>query len=305
MHSAMLYIKLKPKKYFFEPGSIAMIQLRGVYPERSRRIALFKLLFSNGHSGNYFTNAAFKKVVSFLFILFTINQGFAQTDTTVIDSVVSQVSTTSDTASEFDRIDNVSSIQARSIPDSTIQKLKSDDDYWYVNTVPPRQKQKEEKPSGGETIFQKAWFSNLVWFLIVGSFVVILIWFLASSNIKLFRKRDVSIVNDDLQITEENIFSLDYEKEIQKAVNDNNYRLAIRLWYLRILKEMADKNIIQYKHERTNRDYLDQLNDTSYYNGFFRLTRNFEYSWYGQFPLQADTFQLLQKDFQTFKQQLP
>jgi hypothetical protein len=298
MRRTILYIKSKSKKFFFEPGTIANVNVP------SGLGGLFRALFSTGHYGNYFTNAPFKKIIFSLFILFAINQSFAQTDTTIIDTVVSQVSTTTDTTSEFDKIDNVSSIHARSIPDSTIQKLKSDGDYWYINTVPPRQKQKEEKPSGGESIFEKAWFSNLVWFLIVGSFVAILIWFLSSSNIKLFRKRDVSIVDEDLEITEENIFSLNYEKEIHKAISDQNYRLAIRLWYLSVLKEMADKNIIQYKHERTNRDYLDQLDDTSYYNGFFRLTRNFEYSWYGQFPLQADTFQLLQKDFQTFKQQL-
>ncbi|MGN6163125.1 MAG: hypothetical protein ACTHOF_01160 [Flavisolibacter sp.] len=244
------------------------------------------------------------KVIFCLLVFFINEAGFAQTDTPVVDTIISQVSTTADTLSEFSKVNNASAVQARPIADSIIQKLKSDDDYWYVNTVPPRQKKVEEKSSGGESIFEKAWFSNLVWFLIVGSFVAILIWFLASSNIKLFRKRDVAIVDEDLEITEENIFSLDYEKEIHKAISDQNYRLAIRLWYLNILKEMADKNIIQYQHEKTNRDYLDQLDHTHYYDGFFRLTRNFEYSWYGQFPLQADGFQLLQKDFQTFKQQL-
>ena len=162
--------------------------------------------------------AGLYKIVFCLFVLFINKTGFAQTDTPVVDTIISQVSTTADTLSEFSKVDNLSAVQARSIPESTIQKLKSDDDYWYVNTVPPRQKKKEEKPSGGESIFEKAWFSNLVWFLIVGSFVAILIWFLASSNIKLFRKRDVSIVDEDLEITEENIFSLDYEKEINKTI---------------------------------------------------------------------------------------
>jgi hypothetical protein len=46
------------------------------------------------------------------------------------------------------------------------------------------------------------------------------------------------------------------------------------------------------------------LYETPYHKNFFRLTRNFEYTWYGKFPLSPDVFALLQKDFVNFKQQL-
>ena len=95
-----------------------------------------------------------------------------------------------------------------------------------------------------------------------------------------------------------------YEREIKKAVDNKNYRLAIRLWYLLTLKESADRNIIDYRHEKTDSDYVNSLYGSSYYHNFFRLTRNFEYTWYGQFSISPETYNLLQADFSKFKNSL-
>lgn len=102
----------------------------------------------------------------------------------------------------------------------------------------------------------------------------------------------------------EDIFEMNFEKEIQKAVAEKNFRLAVRLLYLRTLRDLSDKNLISYTHEKTNADYLFQLAGTSYYKSFFRLTRDFEYTWYGQFELSQENFSFIQNDFSSFKQQL-
>ena len=99
----------------------------------------------------------------------------------------------------------------------------------------------------------------------------------------------------------DDIFSIQYEREIKKAVDNKNYRLAIRLWYLLTLKELADRNIIDYRHEKTDSDYVNSLYGSSYYHNFFRLTRNFEYTWYGQFDLSGEAFAMMQNDFSNFK----
>jgi len=70
--------------------------------------------------------------------------------------------------------------------------------------------------------------------------------------------------------------------------------------FLQMLKTMSGKNIIQYKQDRTNFDYLLQLRDTKHYHDFFRLTRNYEYSWYGNFPVSDEAWQLIKNDFEKF-----
>ena len=74
--------------------------------------------------------------------------------------------------------------------------------------------------------------------------------------------------------------------------------------FLRILKNLSDKKIIQYKQDRTNFDYLLQLHSTKYYADFFRLTRNYEYSWYGQFDIEPEKFSIIKNDFENFDRNL-
>jgi hypothetical protein len=254
-----------------------------------------------------FTHRAGGFVAFFLLLVFFTTKTFAQEQigpVTDDDSVILSVQYDEDSETLFNLISDTAAIQGRSVPDSIVKKMQADGDYWYVNIVPERQKQKQIKITQEQKWYQKDWFANLLWFLIIGSFVAILIWFLASSNIKLFRKRPAAISSDGSEITEETIFSFQYAKEIKQAIADQNYRLAIRLWYLRTLKDLAEQNIIQYKQDKTNSDYVNELHETPYYKNFFGLTRNFEYTWYGKFHLSPDAFALLQKDFVNFKQQL-
>jgi hypothetical protein len=64
---------------------------------------------------------------------------------------------------------------------------------------------------------------------------------------------------------------------------------------------MSEKGIIDYKQTRTNNDYVMQLYGTTYYKDFSKLTRHFEYTWYGQFPLSEEGFASMRNDFDTFK----
>jgi hypothetical protein len=98
----------------------------------------------------------------------------------------------------------------------------------------------------------------------------------------------------------EDIFAINYQKEIDKAAAAKNYRLAIRLMFLRLLKTMSEQNVIQYKQDRTNFDYLTQLMNTRLYNDFFRITRNYEYVWYGKLSVSDETYAVIKKDFDQF-----
>src|SRR5205085_92934 len=105
----------------------------------------------------------------------------------------------------------------------------------------------------------------------------VIIWYLASGNIRLFRRSSVKLNSEKEEPADEDIFTLNFDIELQSAIAGQNYRSAVRLLYLRTLKELSDHNIIDYRNGSTNRDYLIQLYNTPYYQDFFRLTRSFEY----------------------------
>jgi hypothetical protein len=261
----------------------------------------------------------------FLLIACFSFKGFTQeiiTDTTLVPPPIQTV--------EEDNFDKATGqtepVQFRTIPDTTVNRVRKDEDYWYANLPTSKKnngKAKAENTESGkhggssgsaknekddtetESVFERGWFNVLFWVIIVGGFAGALLWYLSSTNIRLFRKAPAAIDTQEEEAVSEDIFELDYNKQIDAAVRSQNYRLATRLMYLQTLKELADRELIQYKKEKTNSDYLFQLSGTKYYKDFFRLTRDFEYTWYGDFQLNQEAFTIVQKNFTTFKQQMP
>jgi hypothetical protein len=253
-----------------------------------------------------------KLLLVFTFILLCLH-GFSQdeypdsvayADTTVVkDSGYTSVA--DETSAKFDSLSlyDIPSFYTYEIPDSALQNLKSDEAFWYVNKVPKRQKPPELDPNKKypEPFYLQNWFRTLLWIVIVGAFIAVLIWFLIASDVKLFRRKAAVLQSPEDIAINEDIFSINYEQELEKAIADQNYRLGVRLMYLHILRLFSEKNIIQYKIERTNSDYLLQLYNTSYYKDFFRLTRNFEYVWYGKFDISSAAFEMIRQDHTKIK----
>lgn len=100
----------------------------------------------------------------------------------------------------------------------------------------------------------------------------------------------------------ENIHEIDFETEMEEAIRVRNFRLAVRLLYLSCLKNLNDQNIISWQIEKTNNAYINEIPDGSRKQSFRLLTKQFEYVWYGDFPIDLDSFENIQSLFQQFKQ---
>jgi hypothetical protein len=198
------------------------------------------------------------------------------------------------------------SVLQRKLSDSLVKKMQADKDFWYANASFEKEKKKEQ--NSGRSFYvplgQRAWFQTLVWLVIIGGFAAFLMIYLTGSNVGLFRKKNVVTKDDEEEGITEDIFAINYQKEIDKAAMQGNYRLAVRLMYLRLLKNMSEKNIIQYKQDKTNFDYLLQLHPTKHYNSFFRITRNYEYSWYGKFDVSEQAYSVISSEFDQFDREL-
>jgi len=243
----------------------------------------------------------------FLFICFSTN---AQ-DTTVADTIVAET----DSAISIDQADTdyehqnyfenkstpADTIALRQVPGNIIDSLKKDDAFWYANHVFEKKEVKERNFTARKPPLQ--WINMTTLLVIVVLFLALLAWYLFQNNI-VGRNRSITAEKIREDITSENIFDINYQGEIEKAVNARDYRLAVRLMFLRLLKQLSQKKIIEYKQERTNFDYLSQLHSTRYYNDFFRLTRNYEYVWYGKFELSRETFGVIKNEFENFDRKL-
>lgn len=100
----------------------------------------------------------------------------------------------------------------------------------------------------------------------------------------------------------ENIHEIDFDAQLEQAIENGNYRLAVRLLYLRTLKHLTDKNLIDWKLEKTNQAYVAELTNENYKDEFTNLTNQFEYIWYGEFFIDKNIFEPINESFQAFNQ---
>ncbi len=106
------------------------------------------------------------------------------------------------------------------------------------------------------------------------------------------------------EVLNENIHEIDYQKELARLVADRKYRLAVRLLYLQTLKKLSDKEIIDWKLEKTNYNYLMEINEPTIKAEFGQLTYQFDYIWYGDFPVDKPTFEPINQSFSHFNAEL-
>jgi Domain of unknown function (DUF4129) len=221
-------------------------------------------------------------------------------------------------------------VEQRNIPGKAVKELKEDEDFWYANAdiktkksnkaiVNEREqgqkgqkgkkeqsiKEEQQQTTTYRPVGQSSWVQTMIWIIILAIFIGGLLMYLGGNKIGLFRKKNILTgdAEKDEEITED-IFAINYQKEIDKAAAQGNYRVAIRLMFLRALRNLSERNIISYKQDKTNLDYLMELHPTTYYNSFFRITRNFEYSWYGQFTVSEEGYKVIRSDFDQFDKTL-
>jgi hypothetical protein len=138
----------------------------------------------------------------------------------------------------------------------------------------------------------------LVMLLAAGLIVFAVIKF-AGLDLKIFSGKAKAI---DVPYSEspDNIHEINFNEEIDKAVVAANYRLAVRLFYLKSLKLLNDRALIDWQPEKTNQTYIGELTDPDKKTSFTALTRQFEYIWYGEFFIDREHFIEVKNNFERF-----
>ena len=151
-----------------------------------------------------------------------------------------------------------------------------------------------------EAIFGVGSASGFLWFvfrvlpyILLGVLVFLLIrFFLRVNSNRLITKAkeqgSVAITEEEQIIKNEDIPAL-----IREAINQKNYGLAIRYYYLLSLKYLSDNETIAWQPQKTNEDYINELKSSGLKDSFRNITRIYDYVWYGEFGVDALKFETL------------
>lgn len=96
---------------------------------------------------------------------------------------------------------------------------------------------------------------------------------------------------------EELIQSADLQKLIEEAVQNGQFRLAVRYYFLKSLKELDRAGLISYQYQKTDEDYSSEILQENLRNQFRKISRLYEYVWYGDFKVSEGDFRLAEKGF--------
>lgn len=109
------------------------------------------------------------------------------------------------------------------------------------------------------------------------------------------KSSDKKVIN--YEEIEKNIHLVDFEKLIKETLKKGENRLAIRYYYLWVLKIMSAQQLIEWDVEKTNSDYLYEIKNTSIKSQFEYVSYLYNYIWYGEFDLDEVTFIKAKKAF--------
>lgn len=115
-------------------------------------------------------------------------------------------------------------------------------------------------------------------------------------------RKDRTLLN--LSIDNADTNEKDIDALIEKAISKGNFVLAVRLLYQKSLLLLKQHDLIVYKQDKTNYDYLLELADHPSSSYFDRLTYFHEYIDYGQFDIDEHRFKKIRSVFQQFEKSL-
>lgn len=289
-------------------------------------------------------NSKWIKGLVILCFLIIIQKTNAQTDTTIVDTVsmakidsltrpdnneyidttVKHIYDTSqyffNRKEDYNQPYTEEKITQRHLIDKDVQELKNEKDFWYIPAIEKIETRLKNDPAFRDSLLkagnreiadenkkdfrQQTWFHFVVWFIIIGVFLAAIIYFLLQNKINLFSEESAAARENNNEDAHENIFQLSYNELLRKAEQEQDYRVAVRLMFLQTLKILSETNTVHYQPDYTNLHYLQQLHQSKLYNDFSKLSRNYEYVWYGKFEILKDRYASIKNDFLMFQHKI-
>ncbi|TYA84276.1 hypothetical protein [Seonamhaeicola marinus] len=146
---------------------------------------------------------------------------------------------------------------------------------------------------------------NWIFYVALALAVVYLVYVLLNEgSTGLFQSNRNKKLDSIEDITSENIENADIKTLIKAAEEEGNFRLAIRYYYLLVLKTLTLKNHIKFEDDKTNAEYLNELEGQPFSKAFQYVSYLYSYIWYGKFMISNNQYQKAKNNFATLLKQV-
>ncbi|GAB2966301.1 hypothetical protein GCM10027048_40710 [Hymenobacter coalescens] len=196
----------------------------------------------------------------------------------------------------------------RDFPAATLRRLRADEDLQYREAPPAdnplRRWWQDLMRRFFSTVFSpdSVVYWRLVFYaLALGALVLVVMHLLGLKPAEWLRSRGRRVAVP-FAVEADDVHEATLPKRLREAEETGQWRLATRLGYLLVLKALTDRGLIEWLPEKTNHHYDAELRLSAprQASAFGALTWQFEYVWYGEFPLTAAQYEQVRADRQAF-----
>jgi cell division protein FtsL len=192
--------------------------------------------------------------------------------------------------------------------------LKISETHWntfskeknYIETYTDDDETKEKKKEtsiGKRPSIDFGGFKYVFYIIIAGAIIFLVVKILqninSSPNIDVDKGRVYT-----LSEVEDKMLDIDLDKILNDALLAADFRLALRINFLIIIKMLSLSGKIILTKEKTNWEYFNELNDPTIALKFKEIVEPFETIWYGEHELSESQFNRLQHAYNVFKNKL-
>ena len=186
----------------------------------------------------------------------------------------------------------------------SVQAVNADKGFYYkryMDSLLRATQLKVQKPRRSVNLngadFFNSVFGVIFWIVAIGLFgYLVYRLFLSNSS---FLSRSRKNIPSDIAIAEDENAN-DPDSLLRNAIRSGNYRLAVRYLYLQSLNRLSEKKFIEINTNKTNYEYVSEVRKHKFANEFASLTLQYEYVWYGEYPVDERLFEQIQGGFIQF-----
>jgi len=149
--------------------------------------------------------------------------------------------------------------------------------------------------------------AELLKFLGIGGVVLLLAYLVFRLIDENYGSKKIINIQDHeiFENLEQHIHELDLNDLLNKALQQGNYKLAVRIHYLILIKKMSNAQLINWKKQKTNGEYLSEMYGNSLFENFRKSTNLFERVWYGDVEINKDKYHIVQQTFDVLLNKIP
>lgn len=185
------------------------------------------------------------------------------------------------------------------------KRIVGETNYTEEQREEKKKEQKENQTYRGSSLAWSPAVLKIIGYVLILLLIGAVIYYLFK-NAMLDSDSVKNLNNTDTLLYDKHIDEInedDIERLLREALERSDFRAAVRLYYIKLLKHLNSAGFIAWKKDKTNRDYATELAAVPFTRDFRRLMNAYEIIWYGERTPSAEEFKKLQVSFYDLQRQ--